>query len=109
MKLSDLVKLKPIIEAIEQGKSIQYGSTIRDLDGYEVGKKWSDIKEIDASYIPLLAANSIEYRIKPEPREFSIAVERDGCIYRVVDVCLAKDRMVTSPTAEIIKVREVIE
>lgn len=64
MKLSDLPKLKPLIEAYERGETIQ----IR-IDG-----RWEDYA---CSRIEF-SCDISDYRIKPKPREFLIAVDSLG-------------------------------
>lgn len=108
MKLKDLVKLKPIIEAIEQGKTIQYkGRHCHEITpwyGIDVNHEWS----FDGT-VP------DEYRIKPEPREWYELEYSDGS-------SVSGERYITRRQAElrreyticrervkIIKVSEVIE
>ena len=57
MKASDLIKWKPLIEAVEQGKTLQYMSMATNA--------WEDIKSDADCYA---FTNPIDrYRIKPEP------------------------------------------
>lgn len=96
MKLQDLVKLKPIIEAIENGEPLQ-------IKG--VGGKWVDCTFSDITSVP--ADELVNYlRIKPEPREFFVIIEEDSSImHRAFSV---KQSGINTPTIQI-KVREVIE
>lgn len=102
MKLQDLVKLKPIIEAIEQGKTIQFCTRFYNLYTKTTESVWQDMDNVHESDIPALITHNIYYRIKLEPREWYIR---------------ADDIDSVSPTAYkstfnglgFIKVREVLE
>jgi len=63
MKLQDLVKLKPIIEAIEQGNTIQYKDGMKDI-----GLPWYEI-DIKSKW-NFNGTFPEDYRIKPEPIEW---------------------------------------
>lgn len=76
-------ELLPIIQAFADGKVIQVRAHMED--------KWED-----ADNANFYERN--EYRIKPEPREFWIAIDANKRVY---------DEPVTSDGAEIIHVREV--
>ena len=69
MKLKDLVQLKPFIEAIEQGKTIQ----CKHDDG-----SWADVRLNEPSAFSIaIGFNDImeNFRIKPEPRVFYVREE----------------------------------
>lgn len=104
MKLKDLVKLKPIIEAIEQGKQIQS----KNSDG----SGWSDVdmSRISAFTIVIGFDDIMDnFRIKPEPREWFIAVDVGSgkTVGAGQSYIVMEERYLR--TCKIIKVREVIE
>jgi hypothetical protein len=59
MKLDDLVKLKPLIEAIERGETIQY----------EYNNGWSDVSHFCGDIDNFIGCLE-HYRVKPKPREW---------------------------------------
>lgn len=102
MKLKDLVKLKPIIEAIEQGKTIQF----KNVDA------WYSVDYEDIWFsIHGLMRGEIEWRIKPEPpREWSVLVDSFGEIVSTSkDGFIFSDETFDDDDLQVIKVREVIE
>lgn len=89
MKLQDLVKLKPIIEAIENGKHFQYNDR----------GTWMDI-----DYSCHFDVNLLNYyRIKKEPREFYIHAETMTAMK-----CFCNCNALDTSNGVFIKVREVI-
>ena len=79
----------PLVQALADGKTIQY------LDDY----KWTDGKDWDFTDL------SRCYRIKPEPREFWIAVDDNNEATSIY----YEPPAIRLPLIELIKVREVIE
>ena len=90
MNKQEIAELIPILQAFVDGKEVQR----------EYGNRWiSDGDEIMLDQ---------KLRIKPEPREFLISVDRDGCVYHSPQN-ISKSELERKWSAEIIKVREVIE
>ena len=91
--------LEPYIVAQNQGKQIQ----VKVLS-----KKWEDTN------LPVMCLDTenLEYRIKPEPREFQIVLQTNGCS-KIIDVTkgekLELRHFMESIPYETIIVREVIE
>jgi hypothetical protein len=87
---SDAAEFWPLIKAWSEGKTLQLNTN----------PVWIDIKESSFAYSP------DQYRIKPEPREFYIAVSDYG-------VCGASDARDGKPCyhkdISVIKVREVLD
>ena len=87
-------ELLPVIQAFAEGKTIQ----IKTHSG------WGDM---NLDY-PNFNDDSNLYRIKPDPREFWIAVYKSSCVAYAYDA--KADAKVNQGTAdELIKVREVLE
>jgi len=107
MKLSDLLKLKPIIEAIDQGKQIE-------LDNYSTVYTTSLI--VDDS-INLDAADFFRLRVKPEPIEwyevrFFNHINREythDIVIRFESIEQAKRNLPEIMFDQIVKVREVLD
>lgn len=99
MKLQDLVKLKPFIEAIEQGKTIQW-SLVGTLN---TENKFYDIPDdINAFQLVSVLCGDTLLAIKPEPREWVIDVIKNE---------LAPPQMLIQLQGQsrFIRVREVLE
>ena len=95
-------ELLPIIQAFVDGKTIQY----LDIDG-----SWYDLDEPNWEYS---VNNKVRYRIKPEPREFWIQIQKsyDGNEKITGSGWIDKGDPTPEATGKmstIIKVREVIE
>jgi len=113
MKLSDLVKLKPIIEAVENGKTIQVRHSINNVTVW-VDLSGGAVFSYD-DFNDTFASDLCNLRIKPEPREwYEIVAKLDD---------IPNDRFQTLEAAKahifkcggnlelysVIKMREVIE
>lgn len=85
-------KIAPILQAYAEGKEIQ--------NRYEPDGKWSEC------LFPLWYPN-IEYRIKPEPREFWVNIYPNGTLCLHESERLAETGKMTN-CAQTIKVREVL-
>lgn len=87
-------ELLPFIQAYAEGKVIQW----RDATG-----KWGN--HTDAGYQPVWA-DTVEYRIRPSPREFSVR----KCLYHQESPLIVSSHTLPKccESAEIIRVREVL-
>lgn len=101
------IKLKPILDAWAEGKTIQYRRINRT--------DWLDLKgtEINIEYTN---NQGCEFRIKPEPREFWVnvykpALGEDGPIDNITiyPTKTEADRGAHSSRLECIKVKEVLD
>lgn len=84
-------ELLPIIQAFAEGKTVQSKHPLE-----KVGE-WGWFSQATPSFTP-----TVEWRIKPEPREWVIDVHRDGDLISN-HVCMNRIGI-----AETIKVREVL-
>jgi len=84
----------PLVQALADGKTIQYHN----------GSEWLDMTR--PTFVDEFVKN---YRIKPEPRkprEFFMSLRDDGTPYTA---CVISKPLNTYPESEIIRVREIIE
>jgi hypothetical protein len=84
----------PLVQALADGKTIQ----CKNMDG-----DWIDVSNFHFS------GPHYDYRVKPEPREFLIAVNRHGCVFHSKQDMSSNELKEAYNDVEVIKVREVIE
>jgi hypothetical protein len=69
MKQSEAAAFWPLIKAWGEGKTLQRIQT-KIAYGQTISVDWCDVKEIDSTL------NPSQYRIKPEPREWYLSVDK---------------------------------
>jgi len=67
MKQSEAAEFWPLIKAWGEGKQLQFNAHTSPC---EKNNHWVDVSDVSFSYLPR------QYRIKPEPREFFLTVNR---------------------------------
>ena len=96
MNIKELLKLKPLIEAIERGETIQI-YTMNEPNTFN----WVDVSDPN---IQISINGQLDFRVRPKPREFWL-IKQEGFAGRFVSE--------SPPPAiyggDVIKVREVIE
>ena len=93
MNREQVKKLLPVFKAFSEGKDVQF----RNPEG-RVNSGWINDDEMNHFEI-------YEYRIKPEPREFWVALNSNGSIF----YCSHDFNDSNDETVETIKVREVLD
>ncbi len=87
-------ELLPVIEAFIDGKQVQF------LDGT---KNWRDAGDNVTFF------SNVEYRIKPEPREWTIFLGSDGCILHKDPESSYNPWEAGYQSAKAVRVREIID
>jgi len=100
MKLKDLVKLKPIIEAIERGETIQTCSKVSEVF-------WIELNYLDDEILSDMIQKPNQFRVQPKPREWYL----DKKTMKVLPTLnnWGTTLILAESGSDIIKVREVIK